>query len=165
MSWNINGVKQKFDDENVKNLFDKHDILIMIETHFMKRVKAPENFEIIGRSPPSNASRGGVAVYKKSSLDISFHVFTDLASDMVVFSPVESKTLFIALYITPDNSKYKNPEIFSNIDFILNVYKDYQIFIIGDLNSRCGTPIAPNVQYAPNPDTVINTHGRKLNQT
>ena len=119
-------MKQKFDDENVKALFDKHDILIMMETHFMKRMKTPENFQIIGRSPPiSNVSRGGVAVYKKLSFDMLFHVFTDLAPDTVVFSPVESKTLFIAPYITPDNSKYKNPEIFSNIDFTLDNYKNY----------------------------------------
>ena len=45
--WNINGVKQKFEHEEAKNLFAGY---VVMETHFVKRHKLPENFEVIGES-------------------------------------------------------------------------------------------------------------------
>ena len=70
--WNINGVKEKFENDTVKNLFHVYDILIIMETHFMKRHKCPENFKLVSRSTPLSFSygRGGVAVYTKKYLEI-----------------------------------------------------------------------------------------------
>ena len=60
-------MKEKFNDEIVKKLFDDFTLLVISETHFLKRHKCPENFKLVGRSVPigGRVGRGGVAVYVK----------------------------------------------------------------------------------------------------
>ena len=157
----MNGVKDKYEAEDVKLLFNKHDLLVVMETHFRKRHKCPEYFELIGRSP-CHESRGGVAIYKKKTLDLNCHVLKNIYRDVVVFM-VES-LIFITPYITPENSKYKTPEIFPIIEFIIECFKDYKMYLIGDLNSRCGTPSINGCIYARNPDVKINSYGKKIIQ-
>ena len=50
ISWNINGVKEKFNIDQVTSLFENIDIVIIGETHFGIRTKCPIGFEIVGRS-------------------------------------------------------------------------------------------------------------------
>ena len=117
----MNGVKQKFEDEETKSLFSNHDLLIIMETFFLKRHKTPDGYVLVGKSTPiSEARRGGVAVYKKSSLDMNFRVYSDVCPDAVVFGDDNSNSVFIAPYIAPDNSRYKIKEIFKvSIKYIL----------------------------------------------
>lgn len=86
---NINGVKQKYDVDDVKRLFSKCDILVIMETHFLVRHKCPKKFELIGKSvlmmKANNVCSGRVAVYKSCSLDIKFHVIENICSDTVIF--------------------------------------------------------------------------------
>ena len=72
--------------------------------------------------------------------------------------------MIIAPYVTPENSLYKVSEIFSIIDSVTKIYPNSHIFLLGDLNSRCGVPVSPNFQYSPNPDVTVNSHGKKLLQ-
>ena len=44
------------------------------------------------------------------------------------------------------------------------MFHSYQLFIIGDLNCRVGTPSFENTTYTSNPDTVVNSNGSKLNK-
>jgi len=48
--WNLNGVKNKFMLNDVKNLFARRDIVVITETHFNIRSKCPENFLLVVRS-------------------------------------------------------------------------------------------------------------------
>ena len=136
-----------------------------METHFLKRHKCPKNFELIGKSIPRNkVRRGGVAVYKKCKSEIKVCVFDNICPDTVVFSVESTNVIFIAPYITPENSKYKVPHIFSILENIIKSFNNYRVFLIGDLNSRCGNSITRNLQYLPNVDPIVNSHGRKLNK-
>ena len=157
-------MKEKFEDETVKNLIHEFDIVIIMETHFKKRHKCPNDFIMIGRSLPSNSKvgRGGVAVYVKNTFNCKYHVFNDVCPDAVIFEIENTDAIFIALYITPENSIYKEKEIFSIIDFILKNFRRRNIYLFGDLNARCATPTISKNHYKPNPDKVINSYGRKL---
>lgn len=52
--------------------------------------------------------------------------------------------------------------LFNNLDLMLNHFKDRHVFIMGDMNSRVGTPIHEQFEYNTNPDTIINPNGRTL---
>ena len=148
----MNGVKQKFNDEETKVLFGDHDLLIIMETFFLKRHKTPDGFLLIGKSDPlCDARRGGVAVYKRRSLDIDFHVYTDLCPDMVVFGAKSLNSVFIAPYVAPDNSKYKIKEIFDIIRDLIKYFSNRKVFLMGDLNARCGD-LELDHFYSKNPD-------------
>ena len=164
LCWNINGVTNKFENNEVKNLFMSHDVVVVMETHFLKRYKCPENFEFIGKSKPVNdVRRGGVAVYKKSTYALNFRVYKDICPDAVVFSPEgTSPIIFIAPYITPSSSKYAIIEIFRILDSVIRNFQDYKIIMIGDLNSRCGTPKIHGYKYVDNPDKTVNVNGKRL---
>ena len=85
-------------------------------------------------------------------MDVKCRVFENICPDAVIFEIENTNAIFIAPYIAPDNSAYKNYEIFSIINYL-----------IGDLNSRCGTPdINPSKVYIHNPDQVLDLYGRKL---
>ena len=94
-------------------------------------------------------------------MDLSFRLYKDVCPDAVVLEIKNTDAVFIAPYIVPDNSKYKIEKIFSVVDFIIKNFKDKYIYIMGDLNARCGTP-SSTLQYARNPDAIINSNGRKL---
>ena len=68
-------------------------------------------------------------------------MFENIYRDMVVFTVKGTDLLFIAPYITPENSQYKNKEIFTIVDFIIKCFNSYKIFMIGDFNTRCGDPV------------------------
>ena len=48
--WNLNGVKNKFMMNQIKNLFETKDIVVIVETHFNIRCKCPEDFLLVARS-------------------------------------------------------------------------------------------------------------------
>ena len=64
--------------------------------------------------------------------------------------------------MTPSNSMYFEDSYFNNVTLVMNHFKDRQVFIMGDMNSRTGTPKHEQLQYVTNPDISINAHGRKL---
>ena len=97
-------MKEKFDNENVKNLFQKYDLIVMMETHFNKRHKCPIKFILMGRSPtPNKTHREGVTVYTKNTLNVKYQVFDNISPDAVIFELENTNAIFIASYITPEN--------------------------------------------------------------
>ena len=165
LCWNMNGVKEKFNNEEVQLLFSNYDILIIIETHFKVRHRCPDEFELVGKSVLlcEKTGRDGVAVYARKILKLSFRVYHDISPDAVVVKLCNTNIVIVAPYVVPDNSKFKISNIFSILDFIIqNFPRDY-VYMMGDLNARCATPKITHTQkYFMNPDSVINANGRKL---
>ena len=161
----MNGVKEKFKDDEVQTLFSKYDILIIMETHFKVRHRCPEEFELVGKSVPlcEKAGRGGVVVFARKVLKLSFRVYQDICPDAVVVKLCNTNVVIIAPYVVPENSKFKINKIFSILHFIIQNFPRDHVYMIGDLNARCATPDNIHThQYIQNPDSVINGNGRKL---
>ena len=160
----MNGVKEKFKNDEVQSMFAAHDILVVMETHFNVRHKCPDYFSLVGRSAKfgGNTGRGGVAIYVKDELSLNFRMFDDVCPDAVVLEIIDTDIVVIAPYIVPDNSKYKIDYMFPLLDFIIKNFKRKCLYIMGDLNARCATPANTMYHYAHNPDEVINSNGRKV---
>ena len=126
-------------------------------------MKCPDGFYFVGRSKASDSAkgRGGIAVYKNTSSSLKLNVILDDLIDCVVFEVCNSPIVIIALYIPPYNSTYFNDTYFNNLLLFMNHFKDRHVYVMGDLNSRTGTPNG-QLEYNENPDTIINTHGRTL---
>lgn len=136
-----------------------------METHFRKRQKCPDGFNLVNRSYPSvsKVGRGGAAVYIKSSSDIRLHTYEYICPDAVIFEVTDTNTVIVAPYITPENSKYKEKDIFNILDYIIKNFRNQHIIITADLNSRCATPASQyGYVYKENPDKVVNPYGKKL---
>lgn len=162
----MNGVKDKFNVNNVCQLIKNYDIVIIIETKFNIRSKSPPGYYLVGRSIPisSKVPRGGVAIYCNEKAHFQLEILNDKMKDSVIFRIENSNTLFVATYIPPINSDYFCLEYFQNLNLILENFPCNNLFIIGDLNSRIGTPISSqnDISYISNPDEIINSHGREL---
>ena len=160
LSWNINGVKSKFEFAPVIELFLKYDFILISETHFKKREKIPDGFNLVCRSKQINMDYGvgGVAVYRNrlSSYEVDFS--HDIFKNSVIFGIKDTDTIIDAIYLPASNSKYfiSNPVYFKNLEKMLKCYDNK------DMNSRTGTPTSNNRVYINNPDPVINSHGRQL---
>ena len=156
-------MKTKFSSQDVNNLLNNKDIVILSETHFNIRTKCPNGFFIVGRSKPSDSiqSRGGVAVYKNIQSRLKINIITENLIDCVILELCYTPIIIVAVYIAPNNSPYFTDDYFNNLELVLNHFKNRQIIIIGDMNSRIATPDGP-FKYKPNPDTVINSNGRNL---
>ena len=135
LCWNINGVKNKFLSENVKNILSKNDIVILSETHFNIRTKCPEGFYVVGRSKAADSPkpRGGVVVYKNKSSSLKLNVIIDSLKDCVIFEICNTPIIIVALYIPPSNSLYFEDSYFNNVTLVMNHFKDRQVFIMGDI--------------------------------
>ena len=96
----MNGVKEKFKNEEVRLLYSECDVIVIMETH-----KCPEGFELVEKSVRmcTKTGRGGVAVYAKKVLQLSFSVYHDVCPDAVVLKLRNTNIVVIAPYIVPDN--------------------------------------------------------------
>ena len=165
-SWNINGLQRKFANDNVLNILKTFDIVVISETKFGDRVTCPNGFVYVGRSIKieSKSPRGGVAVYRNINTDIQIDCLYDGFRDCLIFRIRDSDAIFAAIYIPPANSIYFDEIYFHNLEVIYEKFKDFHLFIMGDVNSRIGTPESTNMAnlYVNNPDTIINDNGKKL---
>ena len=83
--------------------------------------------------------------------------------DCIVCEVKNTNIILIATYIPPQNSIYYSDHSYDNLKLLLEYYSPSRsVYIMGDLNSRCGDLDCPNIQYAVNPDNFINQNGRKL---
>ena len=80
---------------------------------------------------------------------------------MVVFGAQSLNSVFIAPYVAPENSKYKIKEIFDIIRDLIKYFRNRKVFLLGDLNARCGD-VQLDHSYAENPDPIVNSYGKKL---
>ena len=83
----MNGVKNKFQHDDVQNLIKNFDILIINETHFNQRIKCPDGFMFEGRSEKieSKSPRGGVAIYKNIKCSLIIDIVCASLHDCVIF--------------------------------------------------------------------------------
>ena len=77
---------------------------------------------------------------------------------------MNTDVLLVVMYLPPSNSVYYDEKYFENLDLIYGMFHSYQLFVVGDLNCRVGTPSHSNINYTSNPDTVVNRNGSKLNK-
>ena len=161
IAWNINGIKQKFLNADVLELFKNEDIVIIVESHLGIRSKCPDGFVLTCRSKviPSKKPRGGVAIYRNKTKDVQIDVISDDFRDSVIFNIRHTELFIAAVYIPPSTSEYFDDISFSNLELILDYFKSSQLLIIGDLNTRIGTIAG---KYTRNPDQIINEHGKAL---
>ncbi len=161
ISWNINGIKQKFLNADILHFFGNKDIVIIGESHLGVRSKCPDGFVLACRSKviKSKKPRGGVAVYRNKKKYLQIDVITDDFRDCVIFNIRHTELFIAAVYIPPSLSEYFDDISFSNLELILDYFKSSQLLIVGDLNTRIGTL---NDDYTPNPDQVVNEHGKQL---
>lgn len=162
----MNGVKTKFLNNDVKNLFKNFDILIITETHYGIRSRCPEDFLFVCRSKEikSKKPRGGVAFYINKKCNFSLETLCDSLRECTVVQVKDSNLIIAGIYIPPSNSPYFDKCSFSNLELIYEKYKSSHLIIAGDMNTRIGTPIYDNemIDHTKNPDEVINENGRKL---
>ena len=167
LSWNIHGIKRKFQADEVKTLFASYDILVITETHLNILSKCPKDFMLLARSKPiqSATPRGGVAIYKNISSEfdvvvISQHDF----NDCIVFKITPIEVICVAMYIPPSNTKFFTTEYMENVQLLLSNFKTTPTCLIGDLNTRFGQPpqLNEDISYKTNPDQDLNSNGRTL---
>ena len=109
------------------------------------------------KKTPSKDPRGGVAVFLNSLCNFQLEVIRDSLNDCSICKIKDSDFIISAMYIPPSNSIYFNEIYFKNLDLIYEKFKNHKLLVIGDMNSRIGS-----VPYNENPDTFVNSHGRKL---
>ena len=136
------------------------------ESHFNERIKCPKDFSFICRSEriSSTVPRGGVAIFQNKSWDVQLEDLHVKFRDCAVCKISNTDFIIAAPYIPPVNSKFYDVICFNNLELLYNSFKSYNLLIIGDLNCRIGTPsfINQTLKYNINPDTIINSHGKKL---
>ena len=169
LSWNINGIKKKFQSEEAQTLFAGYDLVIISETHLNILSKCPKDFMLLARSKPieSATPRGGVAVYKKIDSEFDVTVITQHDfKDCIVLRITPIEVICIALYIPPSNTKYFSVEYLETLQLLLSNFKHTPTCLIGDLNSRLGQPPIFNkdISYKSNSDKVVNANGRTLDR-
>ena len=168
LSWNINGVKEKFDNEELTKWFKTFDILIITETHFSIRVKSPKHLIFVGRSKTNQSSAGktihGVTIYKNVEKEFQLDIVTDELIDGVVVRLKDSNLIIAGTYIPPMNSTYFSDRSFDNLHMLNDCFHDRQLVILGDPNARISTPKSSkkNNVYSTNPDLIMSTSGRRL---
>ena len=164
LSVNIHGATSKIEQSNVLELFNKYDIVFMSEIKHTYPLSIPGFHYIRSRVVTGEEHRGGVGILFKHYLWPEVHD-VDINHDQVWFR-LQSvpDTAFGAVYISPRDSPYYQPQAFATIQEHCNCEN---LFILGDFNARLGSlnkfsnPFM-NMDYSPNPDEIVNANGREL---
>ena len=106
----------------------------------------------------------GGAIFNNLQCRLNLGVLCDSLRECVVCRVSNTDIIISALYILPVNSIYYNDICMTNLEVIYRKFRDYNLLIIGDLNSRIGTPAHSKVNHSLNPDININSNGRKILQ-
>ena len=166
LTWNINGVKNKFLDEEIQKFLKRFDIVLINETHFNDRIKLPEGFIFEGRSKKieSKYPRGGVALYRNTRCPLQITILCDSMRDCIVFEVKNSDLVIAAQYIPPSNSVYYSDIYMENIQLIHEKFKNKHLMMLGDWNARVGDVqyADPKITYCANPDSTTNSNGRQI---
>ena len=139
------------------------DIIVLTETHFKIRHKSPQKYLLVAKSKTEYKSkaRGGVAVYVKDNSSFNVDIVSTDFNDLIVFNIRGSNCTIAAIYLPPIESKYYSSDCFNALDLVCHTFlNSTQFYVLGDFNSRIGTPVSS--QYQPNPDIVVNSHGKSL---
>ena len=164
--WNINGARNKLERDQVVELFDNidADVIILTETHFKVRHKTPKKYFLVAKSKTEykNKARGGVAIYVKERSVFNIDILSTDFYDLVVCNIRGSDVVIAAVYLPPAESNYYSSDYFDALDLMCHTFSNRELYVLGDFNSRIGTPTSPSLDYQPNPDIEINNHGKSL---
>ena len=105
-----------------------------------------------------------MAIFRNNSSYFHLDLLYDGFQDCVICRVRNTDVVLVVFYIPPSTSMSYDERYFEALDLIYNMFRNYKLFIIGDLNCRVGTPIHNSITYAANPDTGVNAHGAKLNK-
>ena len=143
--WNIAGVRQKLENDRVRNWVYKHDIVVLSETKTRGTPSLPGYVAINN----SKSNHGGIAVLVKSRLykNVSKIDVTCEGVIAVELSCVPG-VRFIGMYNEPTDSLYFRPTTLASIP--AHVSSGKSCIVVGDLNSRLGNNVHDIVKDQPN---------------
>ena len=157
MFWNIRGITDKVFDQDIQNLLFENDIVLLNETHSDKWSEKRYNsipgfiYKDFPRKfihPLAPGPSGGIGVYTKSCLfeGIEFEctdecfVWLKLKSS---FFGWDNDKMIACVYFSPSDSSYTHStnartDYFNIMQEQISKFKNEDVFICGDLNSRTG---------------------------
>ena len=163
--WNINGVRNKLENDNVLATVMKYDIL------WVSEIKSPTNANLPGYTAYRNKERyvnhGGICLYVKNCLVRSISSVRFDGDDAIwlnfYFQPDIS---FGAFYIPPADSSYYTPQVFAKLQSKLKTEVEMCI-VFGDFNAKidCLNDLVTNETRFRYPDQFQqrnNSHGAIL---
>ena len=146
LAWNINGLKTKFETENVQQLLLKYDIFGISELKSNWSASFPG---YISYRSAMVGGRGGVAVFVRRHLAASV-TRVDAASTDQVWLQVACLMPFMLgfIYIPPQDSPYFDMGAFGNLQQKVKWCEEMNFvpLIMGDLNCRFGSSVSNLVQ-------------------
>ena len=160
--WNIAGVRDKLENDNVRSWFFKHDVIFLSETKTRGTPSMP-GFVPINNS---KSNHGGIVAFIKVRLYPKICKIDVEHEGVVAFelSCVPGVRL-VGIYNEPTDSLYFRPTTLACISS--HVSSGKQCIIVGDLNARLGTHIQnivkdnPELRYSVVDDST-NENGRTL---
>ena len=160
--WNIASMRDKLENELVRNYMFKHDIVILSETKTKGSPSLP-GFIAVNNS---KSNHGGVALLIKRWLFPKLSLI-DIEDEGVIWFELSCITSvrFCGMYNEPSDSSYFRHTTFASISTHLADGKS--AVIVGDLNARFGHRIHDLVENSDNisydiADPTCNQNGRSL---
>ena len=112
--------------------------------------------------------RGGVALLMKPGISKYLTNLDKSYENVLSFElSIIPDTVFVGCYISPIDSPYYDGAVFGYLQSLLRRDGSKKIFIMGDLNSRVGTPTGLKIGsercvYVDGEDTVVNKNGQRM---
>ena len=166
--WNINGLKNKLEKDNVLQWMSKHDIVVLSEIHRATVKHAPGFVPIVAKND-SPTHRGGLVVLFKHSIYPEVFAVDKSVPEQVWFRlRCIPDVQFCGAYVAPADSTYFNESSLAEIQAKTSS-DEYHYVIVGDLNARCGDKVHELVHLHPGStyhpmDSSVNSNGRDITQ-
>ena len=160
--WNIAGVRDKLENDRVRNWLFKHDIVVISETKTRGTPSVP-GFVAINNS---KSNHGGIVTLIKAGLFPQVSKIEIENEGVIAFElSCVPGVRFIGMYNEPIDSLYFRPTTLASITS--HVRSGRQCVVVGDLNSRLGTSVhdiveeSEDLQYGVIDDRT-NENGKTL---
>ena len=148
--WNVNGLKNKLNDQEFFHIISDYDIIVLTETWLTKHISVPNFYAHCQNARKVNSTcgrySGGIVILINQKHRKHIKISTKKESDYGLWLKINKdilnldKNLYIGgIYLPPINSTYAEKNIFETMekdfsDFLIDGY----ILVVGDLNSRSG---------------------------
>lgn len=135
ITWNINGIKNKLDNENVRRLLLDKNIICLNEIKTGVRFCFP-GFSVF-TSGGTNKHRGGCAVLITDRLKDKILFVNNNEEDFIYFSlKCFPGVYFVSAYVPPYEPPYFTPSHIARINALLRENSDVKFVLLGDMNAR-----------------------------
>ena len=123
----------------MKTLLERYNFIILTEIKTSQKISC-SGFTVFQNSA-KKGHRGGIALLMKPHL-VQFMKKLDLSYENIISFELDflPDVLFLGCYITPRDSPYYDGAIFGYIQSVMKKDAGMIVYVIGDLNSRVGTP-------------------------